>query len=382
MELQAAHLQARPKRKPNQNPPRTRTRHSKGSKDPRTEDRAAAALKNRRAATKEDSRRWASLDGGLCQAICLPSLPRFGEDAVSPTTGSSSAEPPGPLRATPPQPLLQPFQDDPNGPDEECPGCSGTVLATDLACAQCGRQRATSPAPDAAEETRPAQDATTSGSSFPAETAPLKTALKHNAGTRRGRVTFAPEALTVEVASFKHHDLWWTPAELTRPRGHSLKAALALDFLRRKTDDAARTATNQQSQTDTPNRSQASLSKDGYGAGLVSDACHHWWHGGTFAPPPYLTAGRPPEEAAQPETGLAAGRPPEEAAQAETGRRRPADETKPKPKPETWPRQRQEARRPPAEEELATSSEPISEGERRLRAVRARVLARLQGGVS
>jgi len=116
LELQAAHLQARPKRRPNRNPPRDKTKSRKGNGTPRAKDRATDALRNRKTATRDDSLRWASLDGGLCQAVCLPSLPRFGEDAGTSRPDSSSSRPSGPPQTAPTLLLLQPFFGRPRRP--------------------------------------------------------------------------------------------------------------------------------------------------------------------------------------------------------------------------------------------------------------------------
>ena len=192
-----------------------------------------------------------------------------------------------------------PWTDDPEAPGESCPQCSATVLPSDWVCAQCGLGRA-----DPVEETAaspidasamectatqadlasaahshvlsldvfpenlfPSGTATQDAASLPGHSEgprlPLKSALKGRGSTgsrpRPGRIAFGPNPPTATIASFKDADLWWSARETARPiRGRPPGSR----------NNPARTH---------PSQVPSSTSSIGLR-----------WHGGTFAPPPYL----------------------------------------------------------------------------------------------
>jgi len=88
------------------------------------------------------------MDGGSCQQVCFPCLPKFPTPAT--TSPDACPEPaPEPTRRQPVdlphRGALRPAPADPDqeiDQDETCPVCQAVVLPTDTQCSQCGLQRA------------------------------------------------------------------------------------------------------------------------------------------------------------------------------------------------------------------------------------------------
>ena len=166
----------------------------------------------------------------------------------------------GTFHAVEPGALLAPWADDPDGPEECCPSCSATVLPLDMVCAQCGlgraadEQTAEAPLPAAPVHKPQAQAARmapkaeendtvgtvqldnlfTSGivqprgadallqTERPTQRGVLKSALKGRNGPTSGpgqnRISFADDPQVIAIASMKRQSLWWSEAELAKPR--------------------------------------------------------------------------------------------------------------------------------------------------------------------
>jgi len=211
-----------------------------------------------------------------------------------------------------PRELLPPFDDAADAADADCPRCSSLVLATDQWCHNCDLQRreAGTDDQDDQEASRGRQiraDADTGRlqpvvSPHSSTVRPvLKTALKKSNNARRGHITFDDTVNIAAVESFKGLELWWRHDQLTRVR--KKKAPLELEQHTVNTDDVDSIELQELGNEEDQDRTGA-LNLNGC-EGLSQRATTEYtapetprWHGGTFAPPPHLTDlyGPPPTE--------------------------------------------------------------------------------------
>ena len=376
-------------RKPCQRP-RRRRRHKKAGScsEPDPEP-----LRNMLNASPADRRRWELLECGNCWLnplngpLSRPDGHRSGlkedeaekhhDDAMVPKV-DRSAEPVECRR-------LGPASGDPDGPDDQCPSCAGTVLATDMRCEQCGLERMEVAEGAGVEPEAPDQrDVRKQPEPMARGGLEVRSALKTRRARNDVRISFAPEPEVIEITCFKSETLWWKVGELSSARGRPARFKTVAALPR-----------PQQGDGDEPDSRTANTQNN--------DPVCHWWHGGTLVPPPYLAGTRPPEAATQlldaaEETPAPAAPPPpsltpEQARRTAENRRAAQSRKEAKRAAELnlqdglRPKQMSKAKPVTGEKDdrngdLREATRPLSDAERRVQAVRERVLARLQAATS
>ena len=272
-------------RKPNQRTRRRRHPKKGGSRsEPDPEP-----LRNALNASLADRRRWESLECGSCWLNPLNGpMPRpeghrpgLEEDEAEEHHAAATRPRADQSPASVEHRRLGPASGDPDGPDDQCPNCAGTVLATDTRCEQCGLERSEE-AEDAGTELEAVDQrhGRQQPEPPPQQELQIRPALKTRQLRSVARISFAPEAVVTKITSFKAETLWWRVGELSSPRGRPAKAKTATPL-----------PLDQQGAGDEPDSRTVGAKDD-------APACH-WWHGGTLAPPPFLAGTRPPEAAPQ-----------------------------------------------------------------------------------
>jgi len=353
---------------------RRRTQRAKA-----TEERTPTPLGNKTCASAKDRRRWELLGGDSCMATVPAKHEDKTDDTVeiAPPCTAIQPKPPSPDAG----PKLQPLPPDPDREPEDCPRCAAAVLASDTVCANCGLERASeAPLVDACAKSPVvpcARNASESVESTVGDSDPLVVACANssvvpcarNASENVENIVGDPISGVVKISP-------------TRPR----KNARSCSVTPRQRPDKMVEATRRKRP---PRASTATATKRGGSAAAVAsprapihnstvhlaECASSWrWHGGTFAPPPYLLQERLGQDTAEPKAEPTARRPTCSASARPTARVR----RKASPEPEPSGPSIVESNKPP--EDPGPKAQEPSAAACRLMALHARIRAKEAAG--